>query len=168
MTEDVLTERLLLHPLSEDEAAAIVATGARGAGYPSAGDVEAARNLVDRCRTSGDPQPFGPYEVRLLLTGEPIGGVGFNRVPDDRGVTTIGYGLAESARGHGYATEALRALLHLAQSLGVGQVRGSADIDNPASCRVMEAAGMTLTHDDGNERFYATTWDRRANGPLGA
>ena len=40
-----------------------------------------------------------------------IGAAGFQGPPDDTGAVRVGYGLAESARGHGYATEALRALL---------------------------------------------------------
>lgn len=158
VTDVLLTDRLIL-PLTEDEAAAIVATGAEGSGYPSPADVEAAVDFVSHCNTTGDPQPFGAYELRLQSTGEPIGGAGFNHPLDAEGVTTIGYGLIESARGHGYATEALRALLDLARKLGATQIRGSANLDNIASCRVMEAAGMLSTHADERERFYVSVWD---------
>lgn len=159
VTEALQTDRLILHPLTEAEAAAIVATSAEGSGYPSPADVEAAADFVGHCTTTGDPQPFGAYELRLRSTGEPIGGAGFNHPLDADGITTIGYGLIESARGHGYATEALRALLDLARRLGAARIRGSANLDNIASSRVMEAAGMLFTHADERERFYVSAWD---------
>ena len=37
-----------------------------------------------------------------------IGAAGFTGQPDETGAVRVGYGLAESARGHGYATEALK------------------------------------------------------------
>lgn len=153
-----MTARLVLHPLTEGEALAIVAAAHAGAGYPSAADVEAAGDFVGHCRGGGDPQPFGAYEVRLRETGEPIGGVGFNHPLDERGVTTIGYGLIEAVRGQGYAAEALRALLELARRLGATRIEGSADLGNVASQRVMEAAGMIFSHADERERFYVTAW----------
>lgn len=162
---DLQTERLVLHPLTEDEAAAIVAAAHDGTGYPSPADVEAAVDFLGHCRGQGDPQPFGAYEVRLRGTGEPIGGVGFNHPLDEHGVTTIGYGLIAGARGHGYAVEALRAMLDLARGLGATRIRGSADRENVASHRVMEAAGMIFTHADDRERFYVTAWTGDGTAP---
>lgn len=159
VTEDLLTDRLILHPLTEGEAGTIIARGADSSGYPSPADVEAAADFVGHCATKGDPQPFGAYELRRRSTGEPIGGAGFNHPLDPERVTSVGYGLIKAARGHGYATETLRALLRLAREQGAAQIRGSADLDNLASCRVMEAAGMVLTHSDDRERFYVTAWD---------
>ncbi|WP_152363437.1 GNAT family N-acetyltransferase [Microlunatus speluncae] len=152
---DLLTERLILHPLTEDEALAIIAAAPDGSGYPSPADVEAAVDFVQHCRAAGDPQPFGAYELRLRDTGVPIGGVGFNHPLDDQGATTVGYGLVPDARGHGYATEALLAVLELARRSGAQRVDGSANLDNPASCRVMEAAGMIFSHSDDRERYYS-------------
>ncbi len=155
---DLLTERLVLHPVTADEATAIIAAGHDGPGYPSPADVEAAVDFLRHCQDLGDPHPFGAYELRLRCTGEPIGGAGFNHPLDDDGSTTIGYGLIRDARGHGYAVEALRALLELAQQLGATRIHGSADLANVASHKVMAAAGMIFSHADDREHCYVSAW----------
>ncbi|QZY51095.1 GNAT family N-acetyltransferase [Leucobacter tenebrionis] len=164
MTDALVTERLILHPLTRAEAEAIVGRGSDGPEYPSPADVEAAVDFIGHCDTSGDPQPFGAYELRLRSTGLPIGGAGFNRPLDDSGATTVGYGLIEAARGQGYASEALRALLDYARALGATRILGSANRDNTASCRVMEAAGMRFVRSDEREHFYATAWGEPSRG----
>ncbi|HEY3502373.1 MAG TPA: GNAT family N-acetyltransferase [Actinocatenispora sp.] len=158
---DLRTDRLVLHPLDLAEAGRVAAgtpgPGDRWAdGYPIDGDQRAARNYLARHAEAGDPAPFGTYEIRLT-DGTTIGGVGFHRPPDEDGAVEIGYGLVESARGHGYAAEALRALLELARSLGVRTVRGDADHDNIPSQRVMRAAGMHYVRSDEQVRYYELT-----------
>lgn len=156
---ELVTGRLVLRPLTELHARTIIRAGNRSPGYPAPSDIEAAGDFLARYRWAGNPQPFGAYEIRLRSTGKPIGGAGFNRPLDDDGVTTIGYGLTERARGNGYATEALKALLVMAKKYGAREVRGSANLSNVASQRVMKAAGMTFTYADEFERFYEMTWD---------
>ncbi|MGH3491216.1 MAG: GNAT family N-acetyltransferase [Actinopolymorphaceae bacterium] len=65
-----------------------------------------------------------------------------NQVTPDGGVVEIGYGLARSARGHGYASEALRTLMRIAADLGVTTIRADTDPDNVASRRTLENAGF--------------------------
>ncbi|WP_229860474.1 GNAT family N-acetyltransferase [Streptomyces litmocidini] len=156
--EPVATARLVLHPLSEAEAARIVARQA-GAGdrwgeeYPGDGDVRAATGFLRGLAEQGDPGVFRPYEIRL--DGVVVGGIGFHGPPDEIGVATVGYGLTPAVRGNGYASEALRALLEVARVAGVAGVKGDADLDNPASHRVMEAAGMRcVAEDDRLRHFY--------------
>jgi RimJ/RimL family protein N-acetyltransferase len=68
---------------------------------------------------------------------------------------TVGYGLAAGARGNGYATEALRALVAwaLAQP-GVVRVEADTTHANFPSQRVMERAGMRLVDRNEQLRFY--------------
>ena len=55
----------------------------------------------------------------------------------------VGYVLARPQWRRGYMTEALTAVIaHCLGDLGLDRVWGVADIDNHASCRVMERAGM--------------------------
>ncbi|MFJ3175606.1 GNAT family N-acetyltransferase [Streptomyces roseus] len=107
---------------------------------------------------SGDPAPFGAYEIRRRRDGLTIGGAGFHGPADAAGVVTVGYGLVPAARGHGYAAEALRALLGHARAHGASGVAGDADRENTASHRVMAAAGMRLVGEDERLRYYAVTW----------
>lgn len=153
------TERLLLHPLSVDDAQRILdarpAPGDRWAeGYPGAGDARSAGGFLDGVAERGDPGAYRPYAIRLLADGTTVGGIGFHGPPDADGVVTVGYGLVPAARGRGYASESLRALIARAREAGAGAVRGDADLDNIPSQRVMEAAGMTYEGEDEKVRNY--------------
>ncbi|MDH6541798.1 GNAT family protein [Streptomyces sp. SPB4] len=160
---DLVTARLVLHPMTGDEAGRLVAGGpphgARWApGYPADGDVVAAERFLRTLADTGDPGPFGTYEIRRREDGAAIGGAGFHGPADAHGRVTIGYGLVPSARGRGYASEALRALLACARAHGVTCVRGDADHENTASHRVMTAAGMRPVGEDERVRYFEITW----------
>ncbi|WP_097946408.1 GNAT family N-acetyltransferase [Streptomyces sp. ms115] len=162
---DLMTERLVLHPISVDEAEQMAAgepdADARWEqGYPTEGDVRVARHFLERCASTGDPQPFGPYVIRRRSDHRAIGGMGFHGPPDEHGSVTIGYGLVPSAQGKGYASEALRALLPFARNQGVTSVKGDADHDNTASQHVMTAAGMRQVGGDERVKYYAMSWSR--------
>ncbi|MET7301308.1 GNAT family N-acetyltransferase [Embleya sp. NPDC005575] len=161
--KDLRTTRLVLHPLTVAETERVVAgTPADDAhwtpGYPTQGDVAGGRRFLDTCASSGDPRPFGNYEIRRRADGRAIGGLGFHGAPDASGTVTIGYGLIPAAQGHGYATEALRELLRFAREAGVTRVQGDTAHDNVASQHVMTAVGMRLTKEDGDLKHYATDW----------
>ena len=65
-----------------------------------------------------------------------------------------------SARGKGYASEALRALLAFARSHGITSVKGDTDHDNTASQHGMAAAGMRLIAEDERLKYYKITWNQ--------
>lgn len=162
--DDLVTARLLLHPMSVSEAERVLAgdpdDAARWApGYPGEGDAFAARRFLDTCANTGDPGPFCNYEIRSREDGRAIGGAGFHGTPDTSGSVTIGYGLVPSARGKGYASEALRALLAFARAHGVTSVEGDTGHENTASQHVMAAAGMRLTAEDERLKYYKITWN---------
>lgn len=163
--QDLMTHRLILHPLTEAEATAVIRAGVRSPGYPSAANIEAAADFLTIHRFRGNPHPFGTYEIRLRDSGRPVGTAGFNRPLDQDGMTTIRYEVAESAQGLGYATEAARALLKIAHLKGARMIRGSAHRDNVASQKVMEGAGMVFSFADDHERFYSTDWENQAEAP---
>jgi RimJ/RimL family protein N-acetyltransferase len=139
------TARLVLHPMTIDEAKRVVAgepddAASWAPGYPTEGDVFAARRL------------------RRREDGKAIGGVGFHATPDNNGSVTIGYGLIPSVHGNGYASEALRALLDFAREVGVSSVHGDTNHDNISSQRVMTAAGMRLIAEDEKLKYYTIDW----------
>ncbi|WP_030910829.1 GNAT family N-acetyltransferase [Streptomyces sp. NRRL F-5126] len=157
---DVTTRRLVLHPLSTEEAERVVSCapgpGDRWApGYPDAFDVKGVSSYLATCSISGDPAPFGTYEIRRRSDGCAIGGLGFNGRPDARDTVTVGYSLIASQHGNGYAREALRGLLARVRALGVRGVCGDADHANVASQRVMASAGMRLVAQDERVKYYA-------------
>ncbi|MER5205320.1 GNAT family N-acetyltransferase [Streptomyces sp. NPDC002825] len=157
--ESVATARLVLYPMGVGEAERIVAREPGdgdlwGEEYPLDGDVRACTGFLRGVAERGDPGVFRPYEIRLADSGVAVGGIGFHGPPDEIGVATVGYGLVPGVRGRGYASEALRALLELARVAGVTGVKGDADLDNPASHRVMEAAGMRCVAEDEQLRHF--------------
>ncbi|MFJ5227316.1 GNAT family N-acetyltransferase [Streptomyces sp. NPDC088400] len=162
--EDLVTARLVLHPLSAPEAER-VAAGEPGdgdlwaPGYPTDGDLVGARRYLTTCSITGDPRPFGAYEIRRREDGYAIGGLGFHGAPDEDLRVTVGYGLIPSAHGQGYASEALRELLRFARARGITCVRGDTGHDNTASQRVMTAVGMRLVGEDEQLKYYRIDWD---------
>ena len=54
----------------------------------------------------------------------------------------MGYWIARSHWGRGFATEACSALVDIARTLGLESIEGSHFIDNPASARVLEKLGF--------------------------
>ncbi|MFD0266300.1 GNAT family N-acetyltransferase [Streptomyces sp. NPDC127106] len=93
-----------------------------------------------------------------MTTAVRSGGLNFHDPADEDGSVTIGYGLVPSARGRGYASKALRALLAFAREIGITCVKGDADHDNAASQHVMTAAGMHVVAEDERVRSYETAW----------
>jgi GNAT superfamily N-acetyltransferase len=116
----IVTRRLLMVQLGVEEAVALV--DGRGGndrpwapGYPDDGALMAAGFVMTAAQHGRDLGPYGTYEIIRRSDGAVIGAAGFQGQPDDTGSVRVGYGIAESARGHGYATEALRALLQWAR-----------------------------------------------------
>jgi RimJ/RimL family protein N-acetyltransferase len=69
-----------------------------------------------------------------------IGSCGLGRRPS--GAVEMGYWIARSSWGRGFATEACAALIEMARALGLGSLEGSHFVDNPASARVLEKLGF--------------------------
>jgi len=75
-----------------------------------------------------------------------IGCVGL--IPHE-GAPELGYWIAREAWGQGYATEAVRAVLTLARTLGHRRIVAQHFLDNPASARVLRKAGFCPTGEVG-------------------
>ena len=71
-----------------------------------------------------------------------VGGIGLQQGADG---IELGYWIARPSWNKGFATEAARALLRLAETLGHTRVAAHHFVDNPASARVLEKAGFKPT-----------------------
>ena len=112
--------------------------------------------MLDRDGVPSDAD-FGQRLVVERATGLVVGGIGLFGPPED-GRVEFGYGIVESRRGRGYATEAARALVEVALGLPhVTEVTAGVDPTNAASVRVLEKAGLTFRSHDGTEAQYAVT-----------
>ena len=139
------TERLLLRPGWAEDAPAIAAAIA---------DEMIVRNLA----TAPWPYTLRDAEAFLAQPRDPVlpsflifertdaaprlvGACGIGRRPS--GAVELGYWIARPFWGRGIATEACRALIDIARTLGLTQLEGSHFVDNPASGRVLEKLGFT-------------------------
>jgi RimJ/RimL family protein N-acetyltransferase len=151
---------LLLVQLGVEEAVALV--DGRGserrewaAGYPDDGALVAAGLVMTAAQRGRDLGPFGTYQIVRRADGSVIGACGFLGPPDETGAVSVGFGLAESARGQGYATEALKGLLDWASGQeGLTCVLADTSRANVASQRAMQRAGMHCVGEDGELLYY--------------
>jgi RimJ/RimL family protein N-acetyltransferase len=157
---EIVTARLLLPPVTAEHVAAVVA-GRRLAGwapdFPAEGDRVIAGMLDRNGLPVGPAAVFGQRLVVERASGLVVGGIGLFGPPED-GRVELGYGIVESRRGQGYASEAARALVAHALGLpAVTEVVAGVDPANPASARVLEKAGLCFRSSDGAEHQYAVS-----------
>lgn len=92
----------------------------------------------------GLADPFAPGEwsqLAVTADGVHIGDVALFIDTDPR-LGRIGFTLARHAQGHGYATEAVRAVLDQAFSRGVHRIAADCDTRNAGSIGLLERVGM--------------------------
>lgn len=85
------------------------------------------------------------WAITRKTTGDVIGwfGIGAPSEPTTATDISFGYLLAHSHWNRGFMTEALRAVFSYEfGTLGVPRLSATCEVDNPASARVMEKAGM--------------------------
>ena len=91
--------------------------------------------------------PIDPMYPRFLITrardAALVGCIGIDAHHD--GDVELGYWIARPFWGQGLATEAGRAVLEIARTLGHRKIAGSHFLDNPASGRVLAKLGFTPT-----------------------
>jgi RimJ/RimL family protein N-acetyltransferase len=95
-----------------------------------------------------------------LADGRAVGGIGF-KVQPDGGCVEIGYGLAPSARGHGYAAEAVIAVVAMAADHGLSRVIADTTPNNIASQRTLIRAGFRLVGTDAEHPCYEVLLEGR-------
>ncbi|MDP8929792.1 MAG: GNAT family N-acetyltransferase [Actinomycetota bacterium] len=109
-------------------------------GYPSQFSLEVMALVVG----AQEPGRFGPFFMIRKADGAVVGEIGCS-VDDTSATGQLGYSVVEPSWGHGYATEALRALLsHVLAEPGIRRVVAETMVEHTASRRVMEKAGMRL------------------------
>jgi RimJ/RimL family protein N-acetyltransferase len=160
---DVQTPRLRLHEIDVAEGERIVARtlgpdDSWADDFPFEGDVGAVGGFLRASAARGEQRPFGFYRITRLVDGRAVGGVGFKGQPNGR-CAEIGYGLAPSARGHGYAAEAVVAVLAIADHNGLSRVIADTTLDNIASQRTLIRAGFRLVSTDDELHHYEALLD---------
>lgn len=112
-------------------------------------DLDAAREWIDSKRRREAADPFDlTRAVVVRATGVVAGTVSVSRchrrgTGEFVGEYEVGWTLHPDSHGHGYATEAARALLDQVVEQGLPEVWCGVFVGNDASCRVAERLGLT-------------------------
>ena len=143
-TPRLVTERLVLRPLSPADAPAMhallqdPAVPRYTARIPYPYEPGMAEAFIAGLGALAD-RTFG---IERRSDGAFLGCIGFEPEADSR-IADCGYWLGRPYWGQGYASEALQAVLdHAFAAHGLALVKTSADRDNPASSRVQEKLGF--------------------------
>ena len=145
-TVEIQTARLVLRKFRATDAEAMYRNWAHDAEVtqhltwlPHA-NLEVTQAMIDKWVGGYSFPTF--YQWAIDLDGEVIGSIGCAQPDTNLNAIRLGYALGRDYWGNGYMTEALTAVLRHLFSLGYNRVEANHYIENPASGRVMEKAGM--------------------------
>ncbi|MGE0397747.1 MAG: GNAT family N-acetyltransferase [Kofleriaceae bacterium] len=143
------TERLVLREFVEDDWRALFAIESQpDVVRYQANDVHdeaRSREYVQGIMVCAREVPRLVFDLAITRPGDDtyIGRVGMRRADADPRLGELWFVIAPEHQGHGYVTEAARALVTYAfAELGMHRIHGDCDPRNPASARVMERLGM--------------------------
>ena len=150
----ITTERLRVRDWTLDDAPAALDMLSRvevvkwlGDGPPQlCADLDDARTRIERWRRRDHP-PLGHWAIEVAdageLQGRVIGTVLLLTLPNsDNGAVEIGWHLHPDAWGHGYASEAARAVLAHGFAAGLEEINAVTHLDNGPSQAVCRRIGM--------------------------
>lgn len=150
----IATERLTLRPFTTDDADDLFAIFSRpevarwsGAGTPMSHRDEAVTRIERMPGRAGDHPAAGIFAIVPHGDQRVVGMAMLVPLPSsagvDRDVHEIGWHLHPDVWGHGYATEAARALVRRAWDAGFTELHAVTNPDNVASQAVCARLGMT-------------------------
>jgi len=153
----ITTERLILRPFDLSDAPAVQKlAGAREVAYntlliPHPYPDGAAEAWISKPRNENELS----FAIVLRESGELAGGISMI-VNRDHQRAEIGYYIGVAHWGHGYATEAGRALVrHGFEEMALNRVHAEHFTRNPASGRVLQKIGM---RHEGTQRKHLVKW----------
>ena len=155
------TARLLLRPYRPEDMPALVRlAGAREVAattlrIPHPYTEQNAREYLATCQSEAATGPITRFAITLRDSGEFLGGIGF-RLDLDHRHAELGYWIGVPYWGHGYATEAARAMLSYGfDTLGLHRIYASHVAGNDASGRILLKIGMKY---EGRLRGHICKW----------
>ncbi|WP_254185305.1 GNAT family N-acetyltransferase [Nocardioides panacis] len=148
LTPTLHTDRLRLRPFTTEDADALFALHSSASvlrywnSPPWTEPARADRFLV-ACRQMAEDGSGARLALDRVSDATFLGWCSLTRWNPDYHSAAMGYCLEEAAWGHGYATEAARAVLQWAfDTLDLNRVQAEADTRNAASARVLEKLGF--------------------------
>ena len=147
-TPTLVTARLRLRPFTDADADALYALHGdafvlRYWDAPPWTEPARAERFLATCRQLAEEGTGARLAMDRATDGAFLGWCGLTRWNPDFRSASLGYCLTQAAWGHGYATEAARALLQWGfDTLPLNRVQAEADTRNAASARVLEKLGF--------------------------
>lgn len=147
-TPTLHTARLRLRPFNDTDANALFALHSsayvlRYWDAPPWSERVRAEKFITTCRQMADEGTGARLAVASVSDEAFIGWCSLTRWNPNYRSASMGYCLDDAAWGHGYATEAARALLQWAfDTLDLNRVQAETDTRNAASARVLEKLGF--------------------------
>lgn len=143
----IVTARLALRAPKPNDIDAIFAYAsdpevARFLGWPRHDSIDETRAFLELSAAEWIRSAVGPLLIVARDSGEVIGSTGLSLETPYR--ATTGYVLARRFWGHGYATEALGAVVELALRQRIQRLYALCHVDHPASARVLERCGFAF------------------------
>jgi aminoglycoside 6'-N-acetyltransferase len=144
------TKRLILRPFQESDLESFAAYRsdpdvARFQSWATPYSMEQAAAFIQELQQSrpGTPGDWDQVALELKATGQMIGDCAFYVLAEEPRQAEIGFTLAQSFQGYGYAREAvIRLLDYLFGELNLHRVRANCDVDNLGSIKLLESLGM--------------------------
>ena len=110
-----------------------------------------------RQRLTDHPEEY-PFAVDYMIVVKDmktvIGSIDYKYMPDDSGVSEIGYGMSPQYEGRGYMTEALSAMVSYGKEYGLKRVIADTLIENTKSQNVLKRCGFTFSKQEGNKYWF--------------
>ncbi|MBW1598615.1 GNAT family N-acetyltransferase [Streptomyces sp. JJ38] len=147
-TPTLHTDRLRLRPFTDADATALYALHSnthvmRYWDSPPWKEPARAERFVARCQELADEGIGARVAIDRALDGAFVGWCGLHDWNPGHRRASLGYCFDEAMWGHGYATEAARAVLTWAfDTLDLNRVQAETDTRNVASARVLEKTGF--------------------------
>jgi [ribosomal protein S5]-alanine N-acetyltransferase len=159
----IRTERLLLREFTEDDWPVVLAYQndpryLRFYEWTARAESDVCA-FVQRFLDQQQEQPRTKLQLAITLNGEVIGNVGLRRATPESRVGELGYELAPAQWGHGYATEAGRAMLSFGfEQLELHRIGAHCIAENTGSKRVLERLGMRQEGRLREVEFFKGRW----------
>lgn len=147
-TQTIKTPRLILRQFTVSDYKDMYAwTGdpevTRHLTFKAHSDLGVTRGILKTWAESYGGLDFYLWAITVKPSDVPVGTIGLCTCEGRRLCAEVGYCLTRNLWGHGIMTEALRAVLTYGlDEVGFERIQATHHVDNPASGRVMQKAGM--------------------------
>lgn len=149
-TKPILTERLMLRPLTMNDAEAMFKNWASDPKvttfltWPTHTTVEDSKKVIAMWLEAYETGAHYNWGIELKSLGEVIGNISIVKLIQEANACEIGYCIGSAFWNKGIVTEAFHAVIdYLFKEVELNRIAAHHDIKNPASGEVMKKAGLS-------------------------